>query len=142
MAAAITVSIATYIADPDTYVRFGILHLIALSALLLPLTLTLRRWNMLLGIAVFALTAFAPDIHIATVDWFPPFPWMGVIFVGAGIGALVYSDPLSPRGRGGTTCRGGGWNILSFHGRHSLLIYLLHQPIIMLTFWLLLEKAG
>lgn len=63
----------------------------------------------------------------ASVDYEPLLPWFFLYFGGTYIGGLIvkcrdrlpewcYADPLPP---------------LSFLGRHSLLIYVLHQPVIL-----------
>lgn len=63
----------------------------------------------------------------ASVDYEPLFPWFFLYFGGTYIGGFIteyrdslpkfcYADPLPP---------------LSFMGRHSLMIYILHQPIIL-----------
>ena len=62
-----------------------------------------------------------------TLDYFPLLPWFGVILLGIYFGKLLY-----PKGK-----RRFNINLenkyLSFLGRHSLIIYLLHQPILILV---------
>jgi uncharacterized membrane protein len=150
LAAAALVSAATYLLDPETYVRFGILHLIGVGIALLPLFARLREANLALGVAVIAMgkwvhsyavtsswllpLGFMPP-HFRSVDYFPLFPWFGAMLIGAGIGSLIYvrlertpnpahSLPL--------------W--LSWPGRHSLLLYLAHQPVILLVLWLMVGR--
>jgi len=66
-----------------------------------------------------------------TEDYVPLFPWMGVLFLGIALGhLLVRTDfraimSLAPLPR---------W--LAFLGRHSLAIYLLHQPLLFALLWL------
>lgn len=63
----------------------------------------------------------------ASVDYVPLLPWFFLYFAGTYIGGLIvkhrdrlpsfcYADPLPP---------------LSFIGRHTLIIYILHQPVIL-----------
>lgn len=136
------VSIATYLADPGTFVRFGILHLIALSMLILPLIRFLKEWAIFLGAAIAIagqwtiqtstlqplsmIMGFAP-IGFMTVDYFPLLPWLGVILIGYGLRYLLY-------------VRLTGWRPVLFDripttitwpGRHSLMIYLVHQPVLL-----------
>jgi uncharacterized membrane protein len=150
---ALMVTIATHILIPEQYVRFGILHLIGTSLLLLPLFMRLKEGNILLGIAVFILGQFTFGTrgHVlllpfgfvypgfTTIDYFPLLPWLGVILIGAGIGHFLYirhlawltplSLVLSPLSRWWT-----------WPGRHSLMVYLLHQPILWLIWWMVLGK--
>ncbi len=145
------VSLATAIVDPHTYVRFGILHLIAASVLLLPFFFTLRAWNFLLGMIVIMIAPVVHDVSVSTslllplgiapstfasVDYFPLFPWFGTVLIGASLGNLLYGRSLlqihlpleKPWQRA-----------LTFPGRYSLLIYLVHQPIILALLWMFLK---
>ncbi len=144
------ISLVTWIADPETYVRFGILHLIGASILLLPLFVRLKELNIFLGTALIALgivlntwTTEAillipfgiPYAGFHSVDYFPLLPWFGVVLMGAGIGHFVYirhakqAPHLSPVPQ---------W--LTWPGRHSLMIYLVHQPIIVGVLWVVMGK--
>ena len=86
------VSVATLIAVGDDYVRFGILHCIAVAMVVGPLLLPLGWWNVPLGAAAiaagFALDSRSPldvpglfilGVPLAhdTVDWYPLLPWLG-----------------------------------------------------------------
>lgn len=126
LSAAMLVSLVTAIADPATWVRFGILHLIALTAFLFPL---LRRLHpapiALLGVACVALLPLDLMPRIASVDYVPPVPWLGPALLGFAAGI-----PIANR----------SWNApkaspvldaLAWPGKHSLAIYLLHQPVIL-----------
>lgn len=145
---ALLVSFATYLLDSETYVRFGILHLLAVSRLILPLTLRLKRWNILLGaliIALFHTVPFVRDTSLllpfgivppafATVDYFPIVPWIGVLLMGMGSVQLKFIRDFFIHQRSQT--------LLTAVGRRSLLIYLIHQPIILLTLRLILGKGS
>lgn len=150
LAAALAVSMATWVADPETYVRFGILHLIGVGILLLPFFLRLKELNLVLGAACIAAGAWVKTLTASSslllplgvmvpgfrsVDYFPIFPWFGVMLIGAGLGQLLYvrfakqAPALHPF---------PAW--MTWPGRHSLGVYLLHQPLLLGAF-LLLEKA-
>ena len=65
-----------------------------------------------------------------TVDFVSPSPWIGVVWLGVALGHSPWlrSDPL------------GAWKHAAraaSPGRHSLIIYLVHQPILFLGFWLI-----
>lgn len=145
--AALLVSIVTYVIDPETYVRFGVLHLIALSALILPLFKKARSWLCIPGIL---LIAMGPLMHtpintalllplgftypgFSTVDYFPLIPWFGVILVGYVLGDFFYNElratsfVLREKIIG---TRSSQLSVLAAPGRHSLMLYLIHQPII------------
>jgi uncharacterized membrane protein len=142
------VSIATYIADPLTYVRFGILHLIGVAILLLPFFIRLKYWNLLIAIIIILCGYYVRTLSVesswllpfglmradfASVDYFPLLPWFGVPLIGLMIGQYCYVDHLGWRTR--------VWHakplrpsisIFTSPGRYALIIYLLHQPIILL----------
>jgi len=62
-------------------------------------------------------------------DYMPIFPWLGVFLIGCVIGRLCYKDKktLLP-GRGKVVY--AVTRPVEFIGRHSLIIYLAHQPLI------------
>ena len=143
IAAAALVTAGTWYAFPDSYVFFGILHAIAASSLIgliflrLPVLVTLLAAAAALA-APFFLAAPAFDAPLlafiglrtyppTTNDYVPLLPWVSPLLLGIALGRLVPSlairrsiaPDLGAIGRG-----------LRFLGRHSLLIYLLHQPIL------------
>jgi uncharacterized membrane protein len=160
-AAALLVSTATYLIDPETYVRFGILHLIATAAILMPMMKwSYRRHAMasLLGIALIAAGQWIPSIETKTsllipfgirpenfssVDYFPIIPWFGVILIGYGVGWVMYgrpgrTDAIAWRLYPLSSQKCNTW--ISWPGRHSLLLYLIHQPLIIALLWIVLGK--
>lgn len=144
------VSVVTYAIDPVTYVRFGILHVIGTSILLLPLVARLQGWNGIIGVGVILIglgvgDAAAPaslpgllvlglrPVGFVSVDYFPLVPWFGVVLVGYAIGYVLYvrSQKIpNPKHRIP--------HPLLWPGRHALLIYLLHQPVLLLLLTLIL----
>jgi uncharacterized membrane protein len=145
LAAAVLVTVATWIAFPATFVSFGILHCIAAASLIslafihAPASLTL-----ITGAAVFlvgsmiALPAFdAVNGWIGlgeriplTNDWRPIFPWSGAMLIGLAAGQFVldrnlFAKPASAPPRMAVVA-----------GQHSLLIYLVHQPLLFGLVWL------
>ncbi len=140
---AVLVSIATWFFDSTTFVYFGILHEIAVASVLALPFLVAPWWLVaILGAAVIALPWFAtspafdapwllwlglsPDVR-STLDYVPLLPWFGAVLAGILAGRLVirYSPAIA------------GWRLdqpparwLRLAGRWSLVIYLLHQPLI------------
>lgn len=154
-AAAALVSAATFAALPDYYVFFGILHCIAASSLLaLPFLRLPAALTALTGAAVMAASYVLPDpafnapllrfLGLATepaltVDFEPLFPWFGPVLLGlAAAKALQQLDLL----RRLDLPAGPVLKVLVWPGRHSLLIYLLHQPVLMGLIWLWLRFVG
>jgi uncharacterized membrane protein len=138
---ALLVTIASYLTFPQTFITFGILHCIALSSILARPLVAVPRLAFAAGAAIIALgiTVHQPLFDApwlnwvgmmthkpATEDYVPLFPWLGVTLVGIALGArslyreqdkLDVASRLTP-----------GW--LAWLGRHSLLIYMVHQPVL------------
>jgi len=145
-AAALLVSAASYAAFPQTFIRFGVMHAIAVSLLLARPLVAHPRIALVLGLAVVAAgnmfqhAAFdAPLLHWigfmthrpATEDYVPLFPWTGLVLIGIALGdALLRRGfaPLAPLRRAP--------RMLAALGRHSLAVYLLHQPLLIGLLWL------
>jgi uncharacterized membrane protein len=138
---AVLVSAASYVLFPETFISFGMLHAIAVASVLARPLVQWPRTSLVLGLAIIAAGATqqfplfdAPWLNWvgmmthkpATEDYVPLFPWLGVVLVGVAAGAwltarerraAVSLDHIAPR-----------W--LAWFGRHSLLVYMLHQPIL------------
>ncbi len=141
LALAIIISIATHLFDPQFGVKFGILHLLGVSILLyIPLRKLKPAHLGLIGIAIIIAQFILPHIKVssdfffmlglytpgfASGDYFPMIPWTGVLLLGAAAGKLLYKQKKSIFRYSMPD------NTLSLAGRHSLLIYITHQPIIM-----------
>ncbi len=131
---AILITAVTWIYPHDRFIMFGVIHMIAVSTILAPLFFRLGWLNALLGLAI--IIAGLP-VHYADVDYlfwlgwiykgyapldhYPLIPWFGVILLGIFVGQRMrWIEETGNRYVNG----------LAFLGRHSLLIYLLHQPIL------------
>lgn len=141
----LVVSIATYLADPDTFVRFGILHLIGLSTVLLPLFVRFGRWNAVIGLIVIMLSSFLLRQSVDTslllllgfmpagfqsVDYFPLLPWFGVILTGSALGTVFTRNPERYRWlRPIDQQSNAGLRLIQTVSSHSLIIYMVHQPV-------------
>lgn len=144
-AGAAAISLVTVFATPRGFVFFGILHEIALASLLglaflrVPAPLTA-----LLGAAAIALPAAVSTpwtdpkvlawIGLAETppvsnDYVPLFPWFGVVLLGIAAGRLLAGGGALDALRG-LNARLKAFRPLASLGRHALLFYLLHQPIL------------
>ena len=143
------ISFFTWIFVPEDMIVFGILHLIGASIILAYPFLTLKLPNAVLGLGCIIVGLYlrgfdAEHVYLAwlgvkpdfsMLDYWPLFPWFGVMLLGIFAGNTLYGE------RGRTTPGPGpklpGIRPLTFLGRHSLLVYLLHQPILIATLILL-----
>ena len=136
-ASAALVSIGTYVAFPSAYVFFGILHCIA-TASVIALGLVIFPWPLALSAALFFLLLpfffsspmFNADLwqwlglstrEPMTQDWRPLFPWAAPLFFGVAAAKSFIKPKTNKSGTSGP---------IAFLGRHSLMVYLLHQPLI------------
>ncbi len=147
---ALGITIVTYLFIGGGFIVFGVLHLIGLSLLLAYPFLRLQRASIIFGLLFILLGIYLQNISVGfpwllwlglapagfySVDYFPVFPWLGVILVGMGLGSLLY-----PGYRRGITVpdlssspfvRG-----LALLGRNSLTVYLVHQPVMIAILYL------
>lgn len=151
-AGAAIVSVATWFVAPVDFVKFGILHLIAVSAVLQPLFMILRTWNIPIGSLVFIAgmqlgTLIVPSPLLfpfgirspgfSSLDYYPLLPWFGAILIGMGAGSICYVPARHPFLRPLARIAYPSW--LLWCGRHSLLLYLLHQPMLLVVLWFILR---
>lgn len=133
-------------AGKDIIVYIGVLQCLGLCMMLWPLFRRLPQWG-LVGLGLLMAAAglylrtkafpfpwlmplgFAP-YGFASSDYFPLLPNLGYFLLGAALGKKVYGDKQSRF----LTAR---FPFLQWCGRNSLLIYLLHQPILAAGVWLL-----
>ena len=142
-AGAVAVSVATWFFDSDTFVYFGILHEIAVASVL-ALPFLSAPWWLVAPVAAVIIAApwfltspifdspalwwlgLSTDVR-STLDYVPLLPWFGIVLVGILVGRIIVrqaaavatwrlDDPVS--------------RLLRFAGRWSLVIYLVHQPLI------------
>ena len=141
-AGAVAVTVATWFAMPDEFIFFGILHSIAVASILGLLFLRLRPIvNFVLGLAVIALPILwrSPLFDHAWLLWTglgtqaphsndyePLFPWFGPVLLGFAAARWW----LRARAPGGTIDGGVLGRPLRWVGRHSLAVYLIHQPVL------------
>jgi uncharacterized membrane protein len=148
---AVLVTVASYIFNPAEAIHFGILHCLGVSILIYGWTLAKAKpWLSAAAAAlVFGLSAAVPmalkntPIHsdwllpfgiisdtYGSLDYFPLLPWLGVFFAGTALGKWLYADRQSrirkilPE------------SFINIAGRHSLLIYIIHQPIFLAILYL------
>lgn len=148
----LAVTAATYVFDSSSAVYFGILQCLAVSMLVYGAAFqkagpaACAAWGALVIGFTVALRALMKGVTIpfdwlmpfgitspsfGSFDYFPLLPWFGIFLVGAALGKSVYASRRSllpwplPR------------TFVNWAGRHALLIYLAHQPVIIGVLYLL-----
>ena len=161
---AMLITIVTWMAyriflDTNACIIFGFLHMLSISMLIAVPLLRFKKWNLLFGLAVIAVGIFfipafsSPEwlfplgIHSAefllrTPDYFPLFPWTGVLLLGVGLGNVFY-----PNGIRGFTLNYTPGKILQTvaklgNGTITLFIYIIHMPVIFVILWIFSALTG
>ncbi|MBN2733600.1 MAG: DUF1624 domain-containing protein [Methanomicrobiaceae archaeon] len=143
------ITIVTWLVIREGFIVFGILHLIGLSVILSPFFVRFEKFNTLLGIAVIITGIFLTGIKgpyilipigitpntFYSLDYEPLFPWFGFFLIGIAAGSYFY--PKAQRNFKNILNYKKYLEFLGFIGRHSLIIYLIHQPVIILILSLL-----
>ncbi|PHP65050.1 hypothetical protein CSC94_21210 [Zhengella mangrovi] len=149
-AAAALITVATWYAMPDTYIFFGILHQIALASVIglaflrLPWVVTAVAAAAIVALpAVFRDPLFASPwlwwVGLAPLppmsnDYVPVFPWTGAVLAGMALAQLGRSRGWFEALRNSRlNARTPAW--LAWPGRHSLAVYLVHQPVLIAMVW-------
>ena len=137
------VTIVTWIYLSKGFIIFGVLHCIGISIILAFPFVRYKIGPFILGISLIVLGIFLYSFkfdfpwllwlgfiphNFYTVDYFPLLPWFGAVLIGISLGNLFYADDKRKFELKDKT------NliivkIIAFLGRHSLIIYLLHQVI-------------
>ena len=152
---ALAVTVVTYFVFPDDVIWFGVLHCIAFCMAFFALFGKYIKkippvWGAAFCLALFVLTYRLPDGYILSYA-LPPSFYRGGILTILGFSDAFYSSmdyvPLLPHfflfaagfflGSLRLPEGGGKLPCLAFCGRHSLSIYLLHQPILFAVFFLI-----
>lgn len=148
----VTVGMAALgLAGPEIRIWFGVLHCLGMCMLLWPLSRKLPTvGRLLLGIGIILLGGYLLDHlrvdtyllipfgivprHFASSDYFPLLPHFGWFLIGSVLGQTLYRQrqSLLPD----KWSRNPVSRSLMWMGRHSLIIYLLHQPVIYAVIYL------
>ena len=144
---AAVIPFASWILCPSCTVGFGILHLSGCATILAIPFVVLKISPMVTFACGLVLIAISPllgfvrgpailipfgitPVGFTTLDYEPLIPWFGVLLLGVGLGMIFYKGGArqSLLKRLGEMPRAA--SPLIFLGRHSLIIYLIHNPII------------
>ncbi len=166
LAVALAVTLVTYLAVPEEVIAFGILHFLSICMILygllkpvsdrfrfswLPVLVCVLLYICTMGIP-YGYLGFSPQVGLAippelyrtnwlapfgifnenfrSSDYFPLFPWIFVYAAGTFVGKLAAA------GKFPAFMYPSRVPFFSWLGRHALIIYIVHQPVIYGVCWL------
>ena len=138
---AMLITLFTYVFVPRNAVFFGILHFFAVTSFLIPVFLKYNKLNLIAGLSIiisgiylqqqtfnfsylFWLGIIPEDF--STFDYFPLVPWTGVLLLGVYYGRYIADKTANIKFKNGYS------SIFTFLGKNSLIVYLIHQPVLVL----------
>ncbi|MEJ2361740.1 MAG: heparan-alpha-glucosaminide N-acetyltransferase [Gammaproteobacteria bacterium] len=140
---AVLISIGTYFLFGRRFIYFGIIHFIAVASVLALPFIRLYWTNLILGAGIIIVSNYVSlDVMDPrylnwiglmhgkpfTEDYAPIFPWFGVVLLGIFLARWAYTEQrirLFSQWHSRLTV----FRVLRFAGRHSLIIYMVHQPV-------------
>lgn len=141
--ASLLISLVTYVVFPSSWVYFGILHFIVIATLLGLFFLPYPKLSLIVALFIF-IAHFFGHIHLHwlwdfvntyilvipqhAVDTVRLIPWFAVVLVGMSMAYYGYHKKLLKTKFFKASLKHNA--TLAFLGRHALLVYLLHQPIL------------
>lgn len=157
--ASLFVSLSGLFIDSNKITVFGILHFILVASFLALPFVNFPKTSFVVGIIIFVLghtvhnSFFDPvwlhwigmvETKRAALDYVPLFPWLGAVLVGITLGHLIKSHAVAQQYAQRPAL--SRWHefrgfklfdaLLVKMGRHSLIIYLVHQPLMFGIFYL------
>lgn len=144
------ISLVTFIIMPDVYIRFGILHFLGLCLILYPALVRIDNYSLLIIGMTTALLPLAFRTMIFdspwllpfglvhrgfnSVDYYPLAPYLGVFILGILAYKVFYYQrrSLLP-----SLDFLGQPPIINYLSRNSLIIYIVHQPVVVVVLALL-----
>ncbi len=153
------VTLVTYLFLKDGFIVFGILHFIGISIIIAYPFLKLERLkmdrlklgglNLIGGLLIIIAGLYLQNLSFGfswllwlgltpegfyTLDFFPLSPWFGVVLVGLFLGSYFY-EGYQRRIDFPDLSASSFVRPLAFVGQNSLLIYLIHQPLLISAFY-------
>jgi len=152
LAVAALVTAASFLFNREETIYFGILHCLGVCILIYGAAFQNAKPRLLaeVGLFVVGLSFALPALlrgtpvrfnwlapfgiisdTFSSFDYFPLLPWFGIFLIGAALGKTLYA------GKRSLVRRTMPANVINFAGRHTLLIYVIHQPVFLAILFVL-----
>lgn len=139
----VLISVGSYLVFPQNWIYFGVIHFIAVALVASLVFVRVPKLSLVVGVGIIGsyLMGFSPldtlftygvnhwYIPVHTVDVVSFTPWFGVVLLGI---FIMDQKIFGLRIQQNVTTRR-----VAFLGQHSLVIYLLHQPILFGLFYII-----
>ncbi len=138
---AILITLFTYVFVRPNTIFFGILHFFAVASFFIPVFIKYNKLNLIVGLSLILTgvflqqqtfhfssllwLGFVPE-KFSTFDYFPIIPWLSVILLGIYYGKYIVSKTEKIKFNSSFS------GIFKFLGKHSLTVYLIHQPLLIM----------
>ncbi len=145
--------LVTYVVVPGSNIVFGILQFLGVCLLLYPAIKNITPYVLAAaGSAIILGGEYTSQLPVSqnwfvplgfrtpsfsSADYYPLIPWFGLFLWGVSINKLVYKQKISFIKSANKLSKP-----FAAFGRHTLIIYLLHQPIIMTALYLIFDPLG
>ncbi|OPZ91093.1 MAG: hypothetical protein BWY74_02078 [Firmicutes bacterium ADurb.Bin419] len=147
---ALAITIATFLYNPEFVIVFGILHFMGICMLVSPILKKIPTIGLFILSAVLASTAFIlPYIKVdhnylfmfglytsdfTSSDYYPLLPYSWAFLFGMGLSRILYKEKKSiiPFPLKST--------FVNFIGRNSLYVYIVHQPVILIILYVIMNR--
>jgi uncharacterized membrane protein len=142
LALAMVITVVTHLYSAEMGIKFGVLHFLGLSILMYPLLNNLNEHLLaILGTVILVLGSYISRLNtnfdylfilgitskkFTSSDYYPLIPWLGIFIYGIILGKALYKEKRS------------AFNfqlkndLISWLGRNTLYIYIIHQPVILI----------
>lgn len=140
LAIALVITLVSHVFGSEFGIKFGVLHFLGVCMILYPVLSKLNRYllivlgtviiisgNLIGGITLnfdYLFPLGLTSSQFKSADYYPLLPWSGLFLYGIALSKLIYAKKISIFDFSIKD------NIISKLGKNTLLIYVLHQPII------------
>ena len=150
----------TFFVDKNSYIFFGILHLLATCSILGLLLSVIGNNYVLFSFFILSLFVGLSEISFnlpsylswigfnkevpITNDFYPLFPWVSFYLFGLWVFQPIksYLEKYTKHNKANLPNDNSVYRVLEFLGRNSLIVYILHQPIFFSLFFIFIQLTS
>ena len=154
------ISSVTFFVDKNSYIFFGILHLLATCSILGLLLSVIGNNYVLFSFFILSLFVGLSEISFnlpsylswigfnkevpITNDFYPLFPWVSFYLFGLWVFQPIksYLEKYTKHNKANLPNDNSVYRVLEFLGRNSLIVYILHQPIFFSLFFIFIQLTS